>query len=223
MSRNKLGYSLFRKERLGRSADRKALGERELLTFEAILSRYQRCIELNGKKVLDLGCGDQYIRPACELRGMTYLGLDIEDCDLERDRLPVSDSTVDFAVSLALLEHLFDPGHFFAEVQRVLRPGGVLWLSTPDIQATGAKFWNDPTHVHPYTRASLRTSLQMNGFEDVLVTPNYRCKPRTLYRDTGFNFFRARHLMPFAGTSTLPVPSALKGGCTGLFALGMKS
>lgn len=222
MSRNKLGYSLFRKKRLGRSADRWALGERELLTFEAILSGYQQSVELTGKKVLDLGCGDQYIRPACELRGMTYHGLDIEDCDLERDRLPISDSTIDFVVSLALLEHLFDPGHFFTEAQRVLKQGGVLWLSTPDIQATGAKFWNDPTHVHPYTRASLQTSLQMNGFENVLVTPNYRCKPRTLYRDTSFNFFRARRLMPFAGTSTLPVPPALKGGCTGLFALGVK-
>ena len=93
---------------------------------------------------------------------------------------------------------------------------------TPDIEACGAKFWNDPTHVHPYTRASFRMLLEMNGFKDVLVTPNYRCKPSSYYANSGFNFFRARYLMPFSGVSRLPVPTFLKGGCTGLFALGRK-
>jgi len=59
----------------------------------------------------------------------------------------------------------------------------------------------------------------MNGFKDVLVTPNYRCKPSSYYTDSRFNFFRARHLMPFSGVSKLPVPSFLKGGCAGLFLL----
>ena len=60
--------------------------------------------------------------------------------------------------------------------------------------------------MHPYTRSSLRTLLRMNGFEEILVTPNYRCKPKHLYVDTDFNFYRARHLMPFPGKSKLPVP-----------------
>jgi len=95
-------------------------------------------------------------------------------------------------------------------------------MDTPDIEACGSKFWNDPTHVHPYTRASLRTLLEMNGFKDVLVTPNYRCKNKKMYSGTTFTFFRARHLMPFRGTSSLPIPSFIKGGCSGLFGLGKK-
>jgi len=96
-------------------------------------------------------------------------------------------------------------------------------MDTPDIEACGSKFWNDPTHVHPYTRASLRTLLEMNGFKDVLVTPNYRCKKRSMYSGTNFSFVRARYLMPLSGLNSLPVPGFLKGRCTGLFAFSRKS
>lgn len=64
--------------------------------------------------------------------------------------------------------------------------------------------------------------LEMNGFEDVVVTPNYRCKPKKYYIDSSFNFFQARYLMLFSGTSQLPVPDFIKGRCTGLFALARR-
>lgn len=222
MSANKQGYFKHRNEKLSVQDDRNQLGEREVKTLLAMLKVPFDGGYLNGKAVVDLGCGDQYIRKAFEDRGATYRGVDIDECNLEVLRFPVEDCSIDIAVCLALIEHLQDPGHFLAETFRVLKPGGLLWLSTPDIEACGAKFWNDPTHVHPYTRASLRTLLRMNGFIDALVTPNYRCKPSNHYRDTDFNFFRANHLMPFAGTSRLPVPNWFKGHCTGLFALAKK-
>lgn len=222
MSANKQGYFKHRNETLSVRDDRNELGEREVKTLLAMLKVHADGSFLDGKSVIDLGCGDQYLRKAFEDRGATYRGVDIDECDLESRSFPVGDGVQDIAVCLALIEHLQDPGYFLAETFRVLKPGGLLWLSTPDIEACGAKFWNDPTHVHPYTRASLRTLLRMNGFIDALVTPDYRCKPSTLYRDTDFNFFRARRLMPFAGTSRLPVPDWLKGQCTGLFALAKK-
>ena len=222
MSANKQSYFEHRNNTLSVRDDRDELGEREVKTLLSMLKLPADDGYLNGKAVVDLGCGDQYIRKAFEDRGATYRGVDIDECNLEVQRFPVEDCSIDIAVCLALIEHLQDPGHFLAETLRVLKPGGLLWLSTPDIEACGAKFWNDPTHVHPYTRTSLRVLLQMNGFTDVLVTPNYRCKQSNLYRDTDFNFFRARRLMPFAGTSRLPVPDWLKGHCTGLFALAKK-
>ena len=219
MSANKQGYFKHRNDTLSLRDDRDRLGEREVKTLLSMLHLQDDGSFLNGKAVLDLGCGDQFLKKAFQDRGATYRGIDVDDCNLEVQAFPVEGASQDIAVCLALIEHLQDPGHFLAETLRVLKPGGWLWLSTPDIEACGAKFWNDPTHVHPYTRASLRTLLRMNGFIDALVTPNFRCKPSNLYRDTDFNFFRARHLMPFAGTSRLPVPDWLKGQCTGLFAL----
>jgi 2-polyprenyl-3-methyl-5-hydroxy-6-metoxy-1,4-benzoquinol methylase len=222
MSSNKQGYFKSRIATLAARNNREALGEREVQTLLAMLHADTNPDFLTGKLVSDLGCGDQYIRKAFEERGVSYRGVDIDECNLETEIFPLEDESTDIAVCLALIEHLTDPGHFLAETKRILKPGGLLWMSTPDIEACGAKFWNDPTHVHPYTRASLRMLLRMNGFVDVLVTPNYRCKPCDLYRDADFNFLRARYLMPFAGTSRLPVPEFLRGHCTGLFALARK-
>jgi 2-polyprenyl-3-methyl-5-hydroxy-6-metoxy-1,4-benzoquinol methylase len=222
MSVNKQNYFKHRNKTLSVRVDRNKLGEREVTTLLTILNVNADGGFLKGKVVIDLGCGDQYIKEAFERRSAVYRGVDIEECNLEVQSFPVEDRSQDIAVCLALIEHLQDPGHFLAETLRILKPGGLLWLSTPDIQACGSKFWDDPTHVHPYTRASLKTLLRINGFTDVLVTPNYRCKPSNHYRDTNFNFFRARHLMPFAGITQMPVPNGLKGYCTGLFALAKK-
>jgi len=216
---NKRNYFSYRLKNIERDG-REVLGEREVRTLMTVLGLGEGQSALSGKKVVDLGCGDQHLKKPFERQGATYRGIDIHECNLEVEIFPLQDESCDIAVSMAVIEHLRDPGHFFSEIKRILKPGGVLWMDTPDIEACGAKFWNDPTHVHPYTRSSFRMLLEMNGFENVLVTPNYRCKPKSYYTSSSFSFFRARNLMPFSGTSKLPVPSFLKGGCTGLFALG---
>ena len=198
---------------------RDVLGEREVKTLTTVLGLDDDQNALSGMRVVDLGCGDQHLRLPFEKRGASYRGIDINDCNLEIETFPLEDEAYDIAVSMAVIEHLRDPGHFLHEIRRILKPAGVLWMDTPDIEACGANFWNDPTHVHPYTRASLRTLLEMHGFGNVLVTPNYRCKPRHYYDGSRFSFFRARHLMPLSGTSELLLPNFFKGGCTGLFAL----
>ena len=223
MSNNKQTYFKHRNQALSLRDNRQLLGDREVKTLQAMLQSLGKEGCIDGKAVVDLGCGDQYIKKAIEGRGATYRGIDIEECNLETQAFPIASDSQDIVVCLALIEHMHDPGHFLSETLRVLNTGGLLWLSTPDIEACGSKFWNDPTHVHPYTRESMRTLLRMNGFAEVLVTPNYRCKPIDFYRDNDFNFFRARHLMPFAGTNRFPVPEWFKGYCTGLFALAKKA
>jgi len=46
--------------------------------------------------------------------------------------LPIADATVDVVVSFETLEHVADHQRFLSEVRRVLRPGGLLIVSTPD-------------------------------------------------------------------------------------------
>jgi ubiquinone/menaquinone biosynthesis C-methylase UbiE len=48
------------------------------------------------------------------------------------DKLPLRDSCVDLVVCSWVLEHLADPGQVFAEVKRVLRPGGHMIFLTPN-------------------------------------------------------------------------------------------
>ena len=215
-------YFQYRLRQLATNNSRELLGEREIITLVTNLGLEDGFEVFSEKTIVDLGCGDQYIKSSIQSRGGHYIGLDIDDCDFENESISLSDDSVDFAISLALIEHLYDPSNFLSECQRILKPGGTLWLSTPDIQACGTLFWNDPTHVHPYTRVSLRSLLKQQGFESILVCPNYRCMKKSDYQDSDFSFFCARHLKFLPGTSELPFPSLFKGKSTGLFGFAKK-
>ena len=64
------------------------------------------------------------------------LGLDVRRCDLEREPSPFADGTFDVAVFHELFEHLrINPIATLREVRRVLKPGGALLLSTPNLRS----------------------------------------------------------------------------------------
>lgn len=59
--------------------------------------------------------------------------------DLEYNELPVDDETYDIVVCCEVLEHMeIDPMFMLAEVNRVLKTGGVLMLTTPNILSSRA-------------------------------------------------------------------------------------
>lgn len=58
----------------------------------------------------------------------------VDTFDAERDQYPYPDESFDAVVCTELFEHLaFDPIHCLAEVNRILKPGGCLLLSTPNV------------------------------------------------------------------------------------------
>jgi 2-polyprenyl-3-methyl-5-hydroxy-6-metoxy-1,4-benzoquinol methylase len=200
-------------------SNRSFLAERELKTILPLLGIEDGPNSLGGRRVLDLGCGDKFLSSSIRNRGGEYLGLDVDVCNFERDMLPTSSEYFDLVICLSVIEHISDAGLFMNEIKRVLRSGGKLWMETPDVKACGFRFWDDPTHVRPFTRRSLRHFLKMNGMADIRIMPNFRCKPLTYYRDSDFIFFLANRIIPFSGLSKLPVPAFLKGRSLGLFSL----
>ena len=84
--------------------------------------------------------------PALLQRGCRYVGVDVAetavrhaqgaglDAQLIKDgsELPFEDGEFDAAFMVEVLEHLFAPHLAVAEVQRVLRPGGTLLVTTPN-------------------------------------------------------------------------------------------
>jgi SAM-dependent methyltransferase len=103
--------------------------------------------------VVDFGCGRgayqddpiPYRRGLRVLRGKVarVIGLDASPAGaenpfldtflrLEGPRWPLDDRSADLCISDNVLEHLPDPGVFFAEAARVLRPGGVVCIRTPN-------------------------------------------------------------------------------------------
>ena len=200
--------------------DREYLGLREIQTLRMLADEVGFAARA-GLELLDLGCADKYLEPATRSQGWSYTGLDYVDVDFEIGKLPLKSDTVDIAVSLAVIEHLRDPENFISEIFRCLRPGGLVYLSTPNFQLDFKNFYNDPTHVRPYTPTSLVELLRLNGFDSAAAFPGLRCKNISWYRGSK-KFLRAYYLLPFRSDTSFPAPSFLKGHARSVFALARK-
>jgi len=96
-------------------------------------------IALSGKRVLDVGCGRGYAEEFVREAGGTYSGLDMV-CSRggfrlilgDAARLPVAAGSVDVVFCIDAFEHVPDMAAAAAEFHRVLRPGGVVFLSVPN-------------------------------------------------------------------------------------------
>jgi SAM-dependent methyltransferase len=104
------------------------------------------------QRIVDVGCGDgSATRLLSNLdAGNTVIGVDWSATALARARargllvvqggvetsgLPLPDGCADVVIMSELIEHLVDTDTAVDEVRRVLRPGGVLLLSTPNLAA----------------------------------------------------------------------------------------
>ena len=139
-----------------------------------------------GKRVLDLGCRSGALTRHF-LEGNSVVGLDVDANALEKaavlgiepvqanveEPLPFDDGSFDAVVAGELLEHLQFPDALVAEIQRVLRPGGVLAGSVPNAFRVQSRLRflrgnapeDDPTHLRMFSPAALRELLA--GFERV--------------------------------------------------------
>jgi SAM-dependent methyltransferase len=74
----------------------------------------------------------RFVPPAFH-RWMAARGIPIADVDLEREPLPYADTSFGRVLATEILEHLANPALFLSECRRVLRPGGALYLTTPNV------------------------------------------------------------------------------------------
>lgn len=54
--------------------------------------------------------------------------------------LPFASQSFDLVVSLEGIEHVFNPANLFSELARVLKPGGLLLITTPNIQSLASRW-----------------------------------------------------------------------------------
>lgn len=97
--------------------------------------------------------------------------IDFVLADMEKGSLPLASGTVDLVAMTSTLEHLDCPGHIAREIQRVLRPGGVAFLTVPDINKYKFHFWDDVTHKRPFNASSLRFLFESHGLDTVELCP----------------------------------------------------
>ena len=171
--------------------------------------------------IVDVGCGDGSAlavaaaqNPAHRFAGIDWsgdalrrasaLGLTVLRAGVTAPGLPVGDGAADVVIMSELIEHLVDPDGAVAEVRRVLRPGGSLLLSTPNLAAwynrgllaVGIQpifsevslrgVFGRPGsvvagHLRLFTRRALTEFLTASGFRCVTVTgARYHDVPRPL-------------------------------------------
>lgn len=143
--------------------------------------------------VLDVGCGrGEYAddpvplrRSLRILRGKVahVVGIDVDPqaaCNPFIDSFhtiaagpwPIGDDSVDLVVCDNVLEHVVDPPVFFAEIRRVLRPGGILALRTSNrLSYVGVCATVIPNRYH----ARVTSAVQENRREEDVFPTLYRC------------------------------------------------
>jgi len=127
--------------------------------------------------LLDIGSGRGnalvgFMRNGLAVKGVdidpiSLSNVDIQKCDLEKDKLPFEDNTFDYIYSKSVIEHISNTQHFVKEIYRVLKPNGVVVCLTPDWKTDYKMFWDDPTHVKPFTKKGFRKAFELEDFTDI--------------------------------------------------------
>ena len=176
-----------------------------------LLAEAEKYLGLKGS-FLDVGCGrGEAVRAAKDL-GWEAKGCDISDeyvnyakdvngvdaitGTLEQVNFP--DDSFHFVSLVEVIEHLYDSKRTVEELCRVLKPGGILYVSTPNEESIYQTFGNlyyrlagrdwvvnlcptwDLYHIFGFSPRSLRYLLENNGFriEQTVVYPGTFSVPR---------------------------------------------
>lgn len=145
------------------------------VTYQRCQFAYEFAVPfISGKKVLDVGCGNAYgtalmAKSASEITGLDYDGVTVADnthryasiTNLSFQQsvippLPFGDNSFDVITAFQFIEHIEQRKEFLRECLRVLRPGGKLLVTTPNVKKSLAR---NPFHVHEYTFDEMRAEV----------------------------------------------------------------
>ena len=200
--------ALFNKD-IFYKGDQMFLKRRVFLTFQNLIKTFYKQDIKSFSIILDLGAGDNSFIKVVKENGIDGYGLDIDDINLENEKLNFNDDHFDLITGISLIEHIVDPSNFLTETLRVLKKDGFLILVTPDWKHNVKDFFDDPTHVKPYTKNSLEFLLKSFGFHQIKIVPWLVCKPSWLWK-IPLSFFISRNI-PFRYSSNKLIPEFLKG------------
>jgi len=133
-----------------------------------------------GDSFLEIGCGRGEFLESFHRLGLKCSGVDLSDfsvknlkhfnvkkVNISKDKLPFKDNSLDVVYHKSLIEHLYNPDHLMKETYRVLKPGGVVIILTPDWVSQMKVFYEDYTHSRPYDRTSLGDVMKIHNFSKV--------------------------------------------------------
>jgi SAM-dependent methyltransferase len=169
-----------------------AWSQHEMDLRETRLTKAARLIaEEPPGRLLDVGCGAGEFSARFLAAGWRVFGLDLVEGQVLRavdrglravvgevaDSLPFRAGSIDLVFAGEIIEHLIDTDGFLAEIRRVLRPGGTVILTTPNLASFENRLrlllgrypeWVDyrlgsSGHVRAYTPRVLKAQLAEHG------------------------------------------------------------
>jgi len=193
-----------------------ALDASENPIFQRHLIAYQTAAQKVSGRVLELGLGEGYgmelLAPLCQ----EYVGMDkfldpnrpvADHVRLVRADLPpipkTPDNSFDCVVTFQVIEHIEPDLDFLREIHRVLRPGGVLMLTTPNRLMSLSR---NPWHVREYKPAEMKSLLEqvfgsegtrVQGiFGNEKVMDYYQKNKESVRKFTRFDVLDLQHRLP---------------------------
>lgn len=139
------------------------------------------------KRILDIGCAFGYgsaklaavaqevqavdlYEEAVQSAQQQYQRANLRYAIMDGCNLQFPDGSFDLVVSFEVIEHVEKPQEFLHEIRRVLRPGGMAILSTPNglVSAANGQM-SDPTHLREYSPSEFESELHTAGFTAITL------------------------------------------------------
>lgn len=155
--------------------------------LDAIVATFEPYRKNN--RLLDVGCGAGTFLEASARSGWEAVGVEVSRTaaehvrgrgfevfcgELENANCP--DDHFDVVIASEVLEHVANPRAMLEAIARVLRPGGLLWTTTPHGRGISARIlgleWSNvcpPEHLQLFSVASIKALLSVAGFSRVEV------------------------------------------------------
>lgn len=171
-----------------------------------LISTVLKSIPPQSKRILDIGCGYGNMTKLLEKRGETIVGLDLGGLFyrpyvseklsfLKSDALhiPFCDDTFDCVISLDVIEHIDDDMSFVCDINRVLKPGGLAIIETPNRRRLSVRILSllknssqtfpksyghdellgDIIHIREYTKLELEKLINLANFKEINVSGHW--------------------------------------------------
>ncbi|MBL7196717.1 MAG: class I SAM-dependent methyltransferase [Candidatus Omnitrophica bacterium] len=157
--------------------------ESKRLSARTVLKRIEKFVEIG--KLLDIGCAAGFLLSEAKRRGWDVCGVEPSEwmVKFSKERLHIDilqgafeekDSppdNFDAIVMLDLIEHLLDPKAALTKVRTLLKPNGILCITTPDVDSMmsrllRAQWWGiNQFHLFYFSRNTLTMMLNLTGFK----------------------------------------------------------
>lgn len=155
--------------------------------YEELLQSWEPYRQTN--RILDVGCGIGYFLETAKAKGWEVYGTEYTDRAVEicaskgiamqkgelNPDLYASES-FDIITSFEVIEHINNPREEIAKFYRLLRRGGVVYITTPNFNSTLRYYLQEhynviayPEHLSYYTPATLRRLMETMGFKKVWI------------------------------------------------------